>query len=263
MTTATRPTRRSQNAGSAPEPDERAVAWLLASDEPAIRAMTRRDVLGERRPNDAARVLDGPKVRALFAGQQHDGGFGVHAYQKWTGAHWRLVSLVELEIPAGEPRALAAAETVLAWLLGPHRTYPRMVGGLPRSEGSQEGNALAVCVRLGMAADAGVHRLADSLMAWQWPDGGWNCDPRASGRRSSFNETLPPMWGLHEFAVATGDRDAAAAAYRAAELLLDHRIFRALKTGEPINRNAIQLHYPPYWHYDALQALVILWRMGR
>src|SRR5439155_19627357 len=25
----------------------------------------------------------------------------------------------------------------------------------------------------------------------------------------------------------------------------------------------VQLHYPPYWHYDALQALLILSRMGR
>ena len=245
------------------ERDRSAVDWLLGSDEPAIRAMTRRDIVGEAAAEDAARILDGPKVRTLFAGQRADGGFGVHAYQKWTGAHWRLVSLVELEIPASEPRALAAAETVLAWLLSPHRTYPRMIGGVPRTEGSQEGNALAVCVRLGLADDPRVRRLADSLMEWQWPDGGWNCDPRASGRRSSFNETLPPMWGLHEFAVTTGDAKAAAAADRAAELFLEHRIFRALKTGEPIHPNVVQLHYPPYWHYDVLQALLILGRMGR
>ena len=71
------------------------------------------------------------------------------------------------------------------------------------------GNALAVCCRLGMAEDPRVRLLAESLMSWQWPDGGWNCDKRASGYRFSFNESLAPMWGLHEYWVATGrPRDA-------------------------------------------------------
>ena len=52
-------------------------------------------------------------VRTLLLGQCRDGGFGVHPYRKWAGAHWRLVSLVELGIPAGEQRALRAADTVL------------------------------------------------------------------------------------------------------------------------------------------------------
>ena len=97
-------------------------------------------------------MLEGPRVRALLAGQQADGGFGVNVYGKWGGAHWRLVSLVELGVPAGEPRCLAAAETVLAWLTGQgHRDRIQTIDGLARRCGSQEGNALAVCCRLGLA----------------------------------------------------------------------------------------------------------------
>ncbi|MDQ3876020.1 MAG: hypothetical protein M3322_10830, partial [Actinomycetota bacterium] len=92
-----------------------AVEWLLRSSEPAVRYLTRRDVLGEDVEPDPEAVLAGPKVRALLGGQEPNGGFGGHPYKKWTGAHWRLVSLVELGVPAGNPRALAAAETVLAW----------------------------------------------------------------------------------------------------------------------------------------------------
>ena len=69
-----------------------AVDWLLASDEPGIVAQAKRDLLDEHAPVEAADVLDGPKVRALLAGQQADGGFGVNVYAKWAGAHWRLVS---------------------------------------------------------------------------------------------------------------------------------------------------------------------------
>jgi hypothetical protein len=241
-----------------------AVEWLLASDEPAVRYLSRCEVLGERAPDDEAQILTGPKVTALLDGQRPDGGFGGHPYSKWTGAHWRLISLVELGVPQGEPRCVAAADRVLAWLTSSqHRRSTAVIDGRTRRCASQEGAALAVCSRLGLAEDHRVQLLARSLVEWQWPDGGWNCDRLASGHRSSFHESLLPMWGLHEYAVATGDEPATAAADRTAELLLGHRVFRSTKTGQPINRDWLTLHYPAYWHYDVLQALSILQRMGK
>jgi hypothetical protein len=240
-----------------------AVDWLLASEEPGVVFQAKHDLLGEPNPPEAAHVLEGPLVSALLAGQQAGGGFGGIAYAKWGGAHWRLVSLVELGVPAGEPRCLAAAEQVLSWLTGTsHRAGVKTIDGLVRRCASQEGNALAVCCRLGLAGDPRVRLLAESLVGWQWPDGGWNCDKNATGYRSSFNESLPPMWGLHEYWLATGETDARDAARRTAELFLEHRLFRALATGEPIRESFVTLHYPPYWHYDFLQALVVLARMG-
>jgi hypothetical protein len=180
------------------DPAPAALAWLLGSDKPAVRHLTRRDLLGDRNGEaaaaDAAAILEGPKVRALLAGQQPDGGFGVGPYSKWGGAHWRLVSLVELAAPAGEPRLLAAASTVLDWLAGSsHRRSMKVIGGLARRCASQEGNALAVACRLGMADDPRTELLAHSLVDWQWPDGGWNCDQRASGRAPrSMSRSRPP-----------------------------------------------------------------------
>src|SRR5688572_20915194 len=240
-----------------------ALAWLLESDEPGVVAQAKRDLLEVEDPPEAARVLDGPKVRTLLGGQRPDGGFGVNVYGKWGGAHWRLVSLVELGVPAGEPRCLAAAETVLNWLTGKsHRAGVKAIDGLVRRCASQEGNALAVCCRLGLAGAPRVRLLAESLVEWQWPDGGWNCDKKATGRRSSFNESLAPMWGLHEYWTATGDDAAKEAATRTAELFLEHRLFRVGGKGEPIRSSFVALHYPPYWHYDILQALLVLSRMG-
>jgi hypothetical protein len=174
------------------------------------------------------------------------------------------VSLVELAAPAGEPRLQAAASTVLDWLTSrSHRRRVQAIDGLTRRCASQEGNALAVACRLGMAGDSRAELLARSLADWQWPDGGWNCDLRASGRRSSFHESLPPAWGLHEYWLATGATWAKQAAARAAELFLSHRLFRSLSDGEVIDRRWLALHYPPYWHYDVLQALLILSRLGK
>ena len=59
-----------------------------------------------------------------------------------------------------------------------------------------------------------------------------------------------------------GDDAAKEAASRTAELFLEHRLFRVGGKGEPIRRSFVALHYPPYWHYDILQALLVLSRMG-
>jgi hypothetical protein len=231
-----------------------AIHRLLESPEPAVRRLARRDLLGEESAED---VLSGEVVQALLVDR------GVHPYGKWGGAHWRLVSLVELGIPAGEPCALRAAEQVLAWLTGEgHRKRAPTIAGRVRRCASQEGNALAVCARLGLADDPRVELLARSLVEWQWEDGGWNCDRNPDAHRSSFHESLPPMWGLHEYAAATGAAWAREAAERTAELFLSHRIFRSLRTGDVIRPGWLELNYPPFWHYDAAQALLVLSRMG-
>ncbi|MGH3131286.1 MAG: hypothetical protein ACRDNX_10750 [Gaiellaceae bacterium] len=171
---------------------------------------------------------------------------------------------MELAAPPGEPRLLAAAETVLDWLTGKgRRRNLKVVDGLVRRCASQEGNALAVCCRVGLAGDPRVELLARSLVEWQWPDGGWNCDLRANGRRSSFHESLAPAWGLHEFWSETKAGWARDAAARSAELFLEHRIFRSLRSGGVIDAGWLVLRYPSYWHYDLLQALLVLARLGR
>ncbi len=138
----------------------------------------------------------------------------------------------------------------------------QVIDGLARRCASQEGNALAVCVRLGLAADDRVESLARSLVGWQWPDGGWNCDKRASGKSSSFHESCAPMWGLHEYAEATGAGWAHDAAVRCAEMFLAKRLFRSPRTGEVLRRSYLELRYPPFWHFDVLQGLLVLSRLG-
>jgi len=126
-----------------------------------------------------------------------------------------------------------------------------------------EGNALAVCSKLGLVEDPRVVQLAESLVAWQWPDGGWNCDKRVEADHSSFNESLSTLWGLVEYQRATGIRDYLKPIEKASELFLEHNLFRSDKTGRIINPEWSKLHYPLYWHYDILQALTILSIAGK
>jgi hypothetical protein len=249
--------------------EDPAVKWLLESDDPSIRYLTLTEILN--RPSDSKEVLaakkqipNGPIVKTLLSGQRADGGFGVHPYQKWTGAHWRLVSLVELGIPPGFRPAIKATDLVLKWLLGEAhlRNVPK-INGRYRRCASQEGNALAVCSRLGLAEDPRVVELAESLVEWQWPDGGWNCDRRPEADHSSVNESLSTLWGLVEYQRATEDRDYLRPIEKASEFFLQHSLFRSDHTGEIIHPSMVKLHYPLYWHCDILQELTILSRAGK
>lgn len=187
-------------------------------------------------------------IAGLLVGQEADGSFGVHPYRKWTGAHWRLVSLVELGVPLGHMDSLRAMEGVLAWIGG--QSIPRIVSGRERRHASMEGNALFVCCRLGLADDDSVSSLVDTLLRSQWPDGGWNCDKRPATSHSSFHESVTPIRGLAAYHSATDDVTAMAAARRGAELLLSHRLFRRSSSGEVIHPEFLHIHWPPYWHYD-------------
>lgn len=185
-------------------------------------------------------------------------------YRKWTGTHWRLVQIADAGRPVDRDRLAAGVEAELAWLLS-GLAPPKVlwVAGLARRHGSIEGNAVYALARLGYAEDPRTLQLVEALLDWQWPDGGWNCDRHPDAHRSSFHESAIPALGLSLFAAATGHQQARHAAERTAELLLEHRLFRASSTGRPIHHSWPVLHYPAYWHYDVLQGLRLLEALDR
>jgi hypothetical protein len=246
---------------------EPGVRWLLESRDPSVRYFARADLLGEGERSSELqavkrRMLEGSRLRALLSGQRTDGGFGVHWYKKWGGATWRLVSAVDLGVPPEDAVARRAADHVLS-RLPLAQTEPHRIRGRFRVHASVIGNPLGVCARLGMADDPRVRRIAHSLVRWQWPDGGWNCDASEEARHSSFYESLAPLWGLSEYLRATHDGAVRTSVDRASELFLKHRLFRSCRGEGVIDPRWIQLHYPVYWHYDILQALRVLGRAGK
>src|SRR5439155_13750327 len=75
-----------------------------------------------------------------------------HPYKKWQGAHWRLLSLVELGLTDADDRIVEAVNLVLQWLLGPERKTPQ-ISGRYRQHASMDGNGLLVCCHLGLRSD--------------------------------------------------------------------------------------------------------------
>jgi hypothetical protein len=221
----------------------------------------RRDLLDESFTLDEGEIAGGPIVSRLLDDQRQDGGFGVHPYQKWMGAHWRLVSLVELGVSAAEPHTMAALESELSWLASDGDPHDALnIRDRYRVHGSVYANPLAVATRLGKATDPRVRRLAERLMLSQWPDGGWNCDRHPEADHSSFYESVTPMWALSEFARAVKDEASAAAAQRAAQFFLSHKVFKSHSTDRVGDPKWLQLRYPEYWHFDYLHGMVMLAR---
>ena len=188
---------------------------------------------------------------------------GGNPYWKWTGTHWRLVELADLatdgvRVPRGRVRMMVEAE--LDWLLdASHTDHVRTIDERSRVHASQEGNGLYALSILGWAADERSAALADRVMSWQWPDGGWNCDQRPGVTRSSFHESVTPALGLVAYGNATGDIRAIIAARRTAELFLQSRVVFSRRDPQQVVHPSWAIpHYPAYWHYDVLQGLRLL-----
>lgn len=259
------------------------IAGLVSSDEPSIRWKLRAHVLGEDRDSVPMRALqaeirESPRVRRLL--ERHVGPGAVKApqiYAKWQGAHWVLHALADLGYPSGDPALEPLRDRVVdAWLqpmffrdievATKADAYKQqgvpVIDGRHRRCGSQQGNALLAVVRLGLMDDR-AQRLAERLLHWQWPDGGWNCDKEPTADTSSFMETLPPMRALAAYAAASADADAGLAAERATEVFLERRLFKRRSDGRVIRAEFTKLHYPLYWHYDILGGLKALAELGR
>jgi hypothetical protein len=248
------------------------VRQLLASENPAVVFRTRVRLLGE--PIDSAPILalqraiaSSEMAHRLLHHRRADGTIATNPYKKWQGPHWTLYSLAEIDYPPGDDSLQVLRDQVYGWLLSDeHLKYPRTVV-IPGQEdrvrrcASQEGNAIWYALKLGLV-DERTQILADRLKAWQWPDGGWNCDKRPEARTSSFIETLIPLRALFAFGQAYGDQEAVAAAGRAAEFLLARQLYKRRRDGQVAHTQFTRITYPIQF-YDILFAPKVMVEVGR
>ena len=258
---------------------------MLKSDNPSIRWKVRTGALGEDRGARAIRQIESdirvsPTVMALLRGRDAQGRMRHRGdiYDKWQGAHWVLAALAEIGYPAGDKSLRPMLDQVLDFWLGERffrefeaqrkaDAYKSHHGGVPvmcgrhRRCASQQGRTLLAMTRLGLS-DARADQLAERLLHWQWPDGGWNCDKDPKADTSSFMETITPMRGLAAHARATGEAKAKRAARRAADIFLERRLFKRRANGKVIAAGFVKLHYPLYWHYDILGGLMAMAELG-
>ncbi len=244
------------------------VARLQSHPEPAIRYRFLREVLllpeTDVKVIDARQaVKDGALVSRLLSPRGADGRLPWHAYSKWRGAFWTLLQLEDLGYPPEDHSLMPLLEQVYDWLLDEARLKKiPLIDGRYRRCALQEASAVFCAIRFGLV-DERVERLVHYLLKWQWPDGGWNCDKKPQASHSSFYETWLPLRAMYAYAELSGDRQARAAAERAAEVFLSHRLYKRHSDGATMIAKFEELAYPPYWHYDILVGLRLMMEIGR
>jgi hypothetical protein len=212
------------------------------------------------------------RVALLLSERKSNGKLPVHPYSKWYGAHWVLSILADLRYPPGDKSLIALREQVYDWLFSKqHLEYMKgheahaepifKVRGITRAHASMEGNAVYYLNALELADD-NTTALADRLVDWQWPDGGWNCDKSPSAHTSSFTESLLPLRGLSFHYKTLGGPSYQEAVGKAAEFFLERRLYKRKRDGGVISPKFTKLHYPCYWHYDILCGLKVMKEAG-
>ena len=249
---------------------------LIGSDNPSV-AYKAHLLLGGESPDSGSMRSLREKIRSsanatrLLSHRQDDGTIRANPYQKWQGSHWTLYSLSLISYPPGDESLLPLRDQVYEWLFAPARLkYPwsLIIPGQedrPRRCASVEGNAVLYSLALGLADDR-TRLLVDRLIAFQWPDGGWNCDKRPEARTSSFVETLIPLRALWRYGRACKHQKTLAAADTAAEFLLRRRLLWRIRDGFLIRLKwggrITEIHYPIQF-YDLLFALQVMAEIER
>lgn len=246
---------------------------LCAHENPVIAYRARRLLANESEQSPAMRRLR-RSIRASEMAQRLLMGLRMerfNAYRKWQGPHWTLYSLAEIGFPVADPALLPLRQRVLDWMFAPAFLKPPSTAiypdqpERPRRCASMEANTIWSQLILGIVDEDRVPLLVDRLLAFQWPDGGWNCDKRPAARTSSVQETLLPLRGLSHWARATGDKRAKSAARAAAEFLLSRRLLWRKRDGGLIvpewGGPVDKIHYPIRF-YDVLSALVVMAELG-
>ncbi len=241
---------------------------LRSSTEPSIRYLYQRDVLGKNPLTPELQEMQeeirfSGRVVKMLAPRGEDGRFPWDAYTKWAGAFWTLLSLVELRYPPGDTGLAPLRDQVLEWLLSEqHLKNIRFIDGRWRRCALQEASAVLAMLQLGIVDDR-ITRLVESLLKWQWPDGGWNCDKHPAAIHSSFHETWIPLLALKAYADASGSPRVYEAVERASEVFLSHQLYKRKSDGAVMDEQFTRLAYPAYWHYDILAGLRVVAAVGR
>ncbi len=237
--------------------EDRFLEWLLDGDV-SVQYQTHRDLLGVDRPDLRTRIAGEGWGARFLSYRKPDGHWGERFYQpKWTSTHYTLLDLKNLAVSPNNPLIHQSLDAVIQTHKGPD-------GSIVHSVDAKKGD---VCIN-GMflnyatyfqAPERDLTTVVDFLLTEHMPDGGWNCQSnRRTTRHSSMHSTLSVLEGIGEY---TRNRyhyrlaELKAAADKALDFLLQHRLFRSHRTGDVIDPKMLRLSYPARWRFDILRAL--------
>lgn len=241
------------------------VAWLLEGDV-AIQYQTRRDLLGENRPDLRGRIAEEGWGARFLAMRNPDGHWGRGFYQpKWTSTHYSILDLRNLEISPELPVLRESVGIVLTEHksedggVNPHRS-------MPQSDVCINGMVLNYASYFRMPGEL-LESIVDALIREHMQDGGYNCrSNRGRPVHSSLHTTISVLEGIHEYAsngYTYRMAELKEQARAAEEFVLLHRLFRSDHTSAVIDKRFLLLSFPSRWRYDILRAMEYFRVAGR
>ncbi len=258
--------------------------WLLEDDDPSVRYLTLRDLLGKNESDEEVRearwrIMDVGLVPKILAKQEPGGHWGdpEHFYQnsKYKGTVWNLILLAELCADPADERIRNACEFVLRW--SQHRPSggfshrgSEANGGHRTAFSCLTGNMLFALVRLGLKDDTRVARGFEWISRYQrfdlgpydnkeWPyqyDLCW----RKHTCRSGAVKVLKAIAEVPEEQRTPGMRRKVE---EGAEFLLAQRIlYRPPELKDISRKDWKRFGFPLMWNTDLVEIIGILGRLG-
>ena len=234
--------------------------WLLEKSDPAVRALTLRQVL-DRSPRDAElreaqqRAMSSPPISTLLKRERADGSWtGDNMYvPKYQGTHWSNLLLIEYGADPGDPRVKRAARRVLEDLSSDDKGEMGWV--LNRDHGGScfTGNVVRYVALAGFGNDPRLEPLVQRLVrdsrkfdAACWINGE---DPCAWGYARL-------IWGLAALPESARTREVERSLRRGVEFLLSYKLERGrYPTATEPSYLWRQLSFPLFYQADVLFVL--------
>jgi hypothetical protein len=240
-------------------PGKKVVDWLLEDEQPSVRYLTLKGLLG-RRDGDRevteakSAILEEGWAAEILADRNSAGGWGPgpSLYRpKYIATTWKLLVLSDLGLTKSEPIVRDCCE---AWMV----KCTAKDGGLGgNSTGTAHhclaGNMARALIRFGYADDDRVRRTLEWLVETADPKGGWSC--YGSGRN------LDSWEGLGAFSVyprAQWTPGMKRCVEQGAEFFLQRELHIQGARYPPWYR----FHYPIHYYYDLLVGLDLLTSLG-
>ncbi len=234
--------------------------WLLEKSDPAVRALTLRQLL-DRGPRDndlretQQRAMSSPPISTLLKRQRADGSWpGPNMYApKYQGTHWSNLQLIEYGADPGDPRVRRAARRVLEDLGEPDRSGMGWVFEQDHGVSCFVGNVVRYVAAAGYGADTRLEPLVQRLVR----------DSKKYDAACVINGDDPCawgyarlIWGLAALPESVRTREIERTLRRGVEFLLSYKLERGrYPTATEPSYLWRQLSFPLFYQADVLFVL--------
>ncbi len=234
--------------------------WLLEKSDPAVRALTLRQLL-DRGPRDSdlretqQRAMSSPPISTLLKRQRADGSWpGPTMYApKYQGSHWSNLLLIEYGADPGDPRVRRAARRVLEDLGAPDKSGMGWVFEQDHGVSCFVGNVVRYVAAAGYGADTRLEPLVQRLVR----------DSKKYDAACAINGDEPCawgyarlIWGLAALPESVRTREVERTLRRGVEFLFSYKLERGrYPTATEPSYLWRQLSFPLFYQADVLFVL--------